>query len=189
MPSTQLANLYDQQNDLRFTYFFVEHGNRRISVLYDWWRYTQFNDGSYVIGGLTIQELLLNKAELMVRMGDWQNALRVLDPLREARYKAGTVTYLNASSQSEALKLVLEERRRELPFAFRMGDIKRFSVNETPEDDVTITRDFFEMTTTEVDTSRPKTWVIPGNSPMLAMPIYQTEIDSSQGMIEQNPGE
>lgn len=189
MPSTQLANLYDKENDLRFTYFFVEHGNRRMSVLYDWWRYSQFNDGRYVIGGLTIQELLLNKAELMVRTNDWQNGLRVLDPLREARYKTGTVTYLNASSQSEALKLVLEERRRELPFAFRMGDIKRFSVNETPEDDVTITRDFFEMSVTEVDTSKPKTWVIPGNSAKLAMPIWQTEIDASQGMIEQNPEE
>ena len=45
------------------------------------------------------------------------------------------------------------------------------------------------MSVTEVDTNSPKTWTIPGNSPMLAMPIYQTEIDSSQGMIEQNPGE
>ena len=189
MPSTQLANLYDQENDLRFVFFFVEHGNRRMNILCDWWRYSQFTDGKYVISGLTPQEMLLNKAEVMVRKGDWQNGLKVLDPLREARYKTGTVTYLTASSQSEALKLVLEERRRELPFAFRLGDIKRYSVNETSEDDVTITRDFFEVSTTEVDTSTPKTWVIPGNSAKLAMPIWQTEIDASQGMIEQNPGE
>ena len=87
------------------------------------------------------------------------------------------------------MKVVLDERRRELPFAFRLSDIKRFSVNETPDDDVTITRDFFDMTTTTVNTSSPKTWVIQGSSPALAMPIFQTEIDSSQGMIEQNPGE
>lgn len=189
MPSADLASLYDRENDLRFVYFFVEHGNRRMSVFCDWWRYSQFNDGRYVISGPTIAEMLLNKAELMVRTGDWQNALAVLTPLREARYKAGTATPLAASSQEEALKQVLEERRRELPFAFRLGDIKRFSVNETPADDVTITRDFFDMNTLEVDTSAPKTWTVRGDSPALAMPIYQTEIDSGQGMIEQNPGE
>lgn len=187
LPSTALANLYDQENDLRFVYFFVEHGNRRMSVMYDWWRYSQFNDGRYVIGGLTIQEMLLNRAELLVRTGNWQSALAVLDPLREARYATGTATSLTASSQSEALQLVLEERRRELPFTFRLGDIKRFSVNETSEDDVTIVRDFYEVSTLSVDTSTEKTWTIPGSSKKLAMPIYQTEIDSSQGAIEQNP--
>ena len=125
----------------------------------------------------------------MVRLGQWQEALNVLTPLRQARYSTGTATALTASSQAEALKVVLEERRRELPFAFRLSDIKRFSVNETPDDDVTITRDFFEVSVTEVDTNTPKTWVIQGNSPALAMPIFQTEIDSSQGMIEQKPGE
>lgn len=188
-PSRQLAELYDQENDLRFVFFFVEHGNRSWSVLYDWWGYNQFCGGYYVISGLTPQEMLLNKAEVMVRNGDWQNGLNVLDPLREARYKTDAVTYLRASSQAEALRLVLEERRRELPFTFRLRDIKRFAVNETPEDDVTITRDFFDVSTIEVNTSVPKTWVIPGNSVKLAMPIWQTEIDASHGMIEQNPGE
>ena len=88
----------------------------------------------------------------MVRLGQWQEALNVLTPLRQARYSTGTATALTASSQAEALKVVLEERRRELPFAFRLSDIKRFSVNETPDDDVTITRDFFEVSVTEVDT-------------------------------------
>ena len=160
-----------------------------MSVLYDWWRYTQFNDGRYIISGLTPQELMLNKAEILVRQGNWQDGLSLLTPLRQARYRTGTATALTASSQAEALKQVLEERRRELPFAFRMMDIKRFSVNETPDDDVTITRDFFDMSVTEVDTNTPKTWIIPGNSPALAMPIFQVDIDSSQGMIEQNPGE
>lgn len=189
MPSTSLTALYDQENDLRFELFFVEHGNRRMNVLYDWYRYTQFDDGRFIISGLTPQELMLNKAEILVRQGNWQEGLNVLTPLRETRYRTGTATALTASSQAEALKVVLDERRRELPFAFRLSDIKRFSVNETPDDDVTITRDFFDMTTTTVNTSSPKTWVIQGSSPALAMPIFQTEIDSSQGMIEQNPGE
>ena len=189
MPSTELTALFDQENDLRFDFFFVEHGNRRMNVLYDWYRWSQLDDGRFAFSGLTTQEMMLTKAECMVRTGDWQNALSVLTPLREARFRAGTAAALTASSQSEALKVVLDERRRELPFAFRMMDIKRFSANDTPEDDVTITRDFFEMSTTAVDTNSPKTWTIAGGSPTLAMPIFQTEVDSSQGMIEQNPGE
>lgn len=189
MPSTELSSLYDQDNDLRFVYFFVEHGNRRMSVLYDWYRYDQFFDGRYTIGGLTPQEMLLIKAECLVRTGSWSSALTVLDPLRTARYATGTATSLTASTQAEALQQVLEERRRELPFAFRLGDIKRFSVNETSADDVIIVRDFWEVSQSGVDTSTSKTWTIAGDSPLLAIPIYQTEIDSSQGAIEQNPGE
>lgn len=189
MPSASLSALYDHTNDLRFAYFFIEHGNRRMGMVTDCSIYSQFSDGRYVVGGLTTQEMMLIKAECMVRTGQWQDALAVLTPLREARYKIGMATALTATTQTEALYKVLAERRRELPFAFRMMDIKRFSVNETPDDDVTITRDFFDMSVTRVDTNTPKTWVIVGSSPALAIPIFQTEINSSQGMIEQNPGE
>ena len=189
IPSAALSALYDQTNDLRFAYFVIEHGNRRMDMVTDCPIYSQFSDGRYVISGLTTQEMMLIKAECMARTGQWQDAPAVLTPLREARYKTGMATALTATTQAEALREVLAERRRELPFAFRLGDIKRFSVNETPDDDVTITRDFFDMSVTRVDTNTPKTWTIAGSSPSLAIPIFQTEINSSQGMIEQNPGE
>lgn len=70
-----------------------------------------------------------------------------------------------------------------------MGDIKRFSVNETPDDDVTFIRDFYDMSITSVDTNSSKVWTIASGDLSWAIPIYQTEINSSQGMIEQNPGE
>lgn len=43
-----------------------------------------------------------------------------------------------ATSASEGLTKLLQERRRELPFTFRWLDIRRFSVNGDPFDDVVI---------------------------------------------------
>ena len=63
IPSDDLVSLYDQQNDRRFKLFFVEHGNRRMGVPYEAYRYNQFYDGRYIISGLTTAEMLLNKAE------------------------------------------------------------------------------------------------------------------------------
>lgn len=187
-PSVELTNLFDHDNDLRFTYFFVEHGMARMNTIeYDWYRYDQWSDGRYLNSGLTTSEMLLIKAECQARLGQWQEALSTLTPLREKRFVTGTATALTANNQTEALKQVLEERRRELPFYFRFGDIKRFSVTSDTNDDVTVVRDFYEMTTTGVDTSKPKTYTIPGSSRCWAMPICQTEINSSQGAIEQNP--
>lgn len=74
-----------------------------------------------------------------------------------------------------------------MPFYFRFGDIKRFAVTPDTSDDVTVTREFFDVSVTKVNTNSPKTYVIPSNSKCWAMPIFQTEINSSHGAIEQNP--
>ena len=188
LPSPALVALYDHDNDLRFRYCYVEHGTRRMTdIEYDYYRYDQWSDGRYMNAGLTTAEILLIKAECQVRLGQWEAGLATLTPLRQARYATGTATSLTASNQAEALKQVLQERRRELPFYYRFGDIKRFAVTSDTSDDVTVTREFFDMTATNVDTNSPKTYVIPGNSKCWAMPIYQTEINSSHGAIEQNP--
>lgn len=188
-PSQELIDCYDQTNDMRYQFFFCEHGNRRMSVLYDWYRYDQFYDGRYNISGLTTASLLLDKAECMARTGQWQAALTTLTPLREARYATGTATALTATSQQEALKLILQERRRELPFAVRLMDIKRFAVSETADDDVTIERDFYKVTETGVDSATPVHVSVKGDSPKLAIPVPALDIQNSQGAIEQNPFE
>ena len=187
-PSEELMGLYDHDNDLRFRYFYVEHGTRRMTgIKYDSYRYAPWNDGRYINSGLTTSEVMLIKAECMARLGQWQESLNTLTPLREARYENGTATPLTANNQAEALKVVLEERRRELPFYYRFGDIKRFAVTPDTSDDVTVTREFFDVTTTAVISSSLKTYTIPGSSKCWALPIYQTEINSAQGNIEQNP--
>ncbi len=186
LPSKELVDLYDHQNDLRFDLLYVEHGNRRFSVPYEAYRYNFFSDGRYAISGLTTAELVLIKAESQIRTGNWQTGLKTLDDLRIKRYKAGTYTPLSAANQSEALKIVLAERRRELPFAFRMYDVRRFSVTDTKEDDVVITREFFKIGLSGVDVNTPITYTIPVGSPLYALPINQVEINASHGEIEQN---
>lgn len=188
-PSEELMDTYDKTNDLRFQYFYNEHGNRRMSVLYDYYRYNQMYDGRYNMSGITTASLLLDKAECMARTGDWQSALSTLTPLREARFTTGTATALTASSQNEALKLILQERRREMPFAVRLMDIKRFSQTDTQDDDVTIARDFYKVTETGVDTATPISVNLKGDSPKLAIPVPALDIQNSQGAIQQNPYE
>lgn len=187
-PSQELLDCYeDKENDLRYDHFFVEHGNRRFSVPYDWFRYDLFNDGSYCISGLGPAEFILTKAEAQARQGSWQDALLTLQPLREARFKTGKATALNATSQSEALKEILKERRREIPFAIRLMDLKRFAVSATPDDDVTIQREFYMVKASGVDSSKKIQITAKGDDPRLAIPIPLEDIQNSQGAIEQNP--
>ncbi len=187
-PSQELLDCYDDKaNDLRYVLFFVEHGNRRFSASYDWYRYNQFYDGRYCIGGLATAEFILMKAEAQARNGDWQNALTTLSPLREARFTTGTATALTATSQSEALKQVLLERRREMPFAVRMMDIKRYATSSTTDDDVTIQREFYTVTSSGIDTSSTVQVNVKGDDDCLAIPIPLQDIQNAQGAIEQNP--
>ena len=155
-------------------------------VPYEAYRYNQFYDGRYIISGLTTAEMLLNKAEAQIRQGMWQEGLKTLDVLREKRYEAGTYISLSAGNQSEALSIVLAERRREMPFSMRIPDIKRYGVNEILEDDVTVVKNFFEISMSEVFIDKPKTYTIPSNSLLWAMPINDVEIGSSNGAIQQN---
>ena len=186
VPSESLKAIYDQENDLRFKWFFIPHSNRRFNCSYDEYRYDPIGDGAYAFSGLGTPELLLNKAEAEIRLGQWQNALSQLDDLRKHRYATGTWTPLTANSQQEALKKVLEERRRELPFVIRMMDMKRFSVNETPDDDVVLDFDFYEMTQSG-HTDKVIHVHVAGNDKLMALPISDVEINASHGMIQQNP--
>lgn len=181
-----LALLYEK-DDLRFQLFFEENFSYTYWVLFPVTRYDQFDGGYEIISGLTTAELTLIKAEAMVRQGKWQEGLALLTPLREARFTAGTATALQAANQAEALKHVLAERRRELPFSARLSDIKRFSVNETPDDDVTINHTFYLATTSGTDTSKTVSVSLGGNDPELALPFSDFDVNATQGSVEQNP--
>lgn len=187
IPSTALVSLYDKTNDMRFVWFFNEHGNRRMNVNHEAYRYNPINDGRYVFSGLKTSELLLTKAEAMARQGDWKEALAVLTPLQNARYKTGTAVALTAANQDEAIKVILDERRREFPFALRMNDIKRLAVNADPKDDATVSRSFYGMTGVSVDQSKDVSFSIGGNDPRLAIPVSIYDINTSHGQVEQNP--
>ncbi|WP_256007514.1 RagB/SusD family nutrient uptake outer membrane protein [Pedobacter deserti] len=185
IPSTSLLALYDRNEDLRYQLLMIENGGRRANVITPaQYRYVYFGDGSYLPSGPTVAEVLLNKAEALVRSGDFASGLTAANTLRAKRLK--NYTALAAGNAADALTQVLQERRRELPFSFRWFDIRRFSVNETPGDDVTVTRTFFKVGTGSVDVNTTQTYTLPVKSLRYAVPINAVEISASQGQIEQN---
>ncbi|QIH35473.1 RagB/SusD family nutrient uptake outer membrane protein [Sphingobacterium sp. DR205] len=184
IPSSALVALYDQTNDLRYKHLMIPNGGRRFSVVTPAaYRYTMFTDGSTLVSGPTRAEMLLNKAEVLARKGDVQNALLTVNTLRQKRMSSYVA--LTANNKDEAIKQVLAERRRELPFVMRWYDIRRFSVNDYAADNITVRRDFYQVSTTGVDLNTPKTYTL--ESKHLVVPINGVEIDASKGQIQQNP--
>ena len=194
VPSDELIACYDPVNDLRrrklFTYnsmLLLPETANGIFLGYNffYWLTPQ------IPSGVTIQEVMLNKAEALLRQAnpDKSEALELLYDLRRKRYDATSgdnVIRVEAATNDEALRKVLEERRRELPFTHRWFDIRRFSVNEIEWDDVEITRSFYEIVDGAVYKSRKATYTLPAGSRRYAMPINENDISASHGTIKQN---
>ncbi len=185
LPSNALMSLFDKQNDLRYKWLMMENGGRRFSVINpSLARYSFFNDGRYIPTGPTIAEVLLNKAEVQARKSDIGGAMQTLKTLQDQRLQ--TSTLLTATDKDDAIKKVLEERRREMPFAMRWFDIRRFSVNDYAADDVTIQRTFYKVGVGTVDVNVIENYTLPSGSKRYAVPINGVEMDASRGQINQN---
>ena len=189
VPSPALIALYDGNSDMRYKWFMHPNGHRRFTNNISLYRYTMFSDGRYAWSGPTIQEVMLNKAECLLRKSspDIAGALAIVNNLRDHRIAPGTPgIHLTAATRDEALVKVLEERRRELPFGHRWWDIRRFSVTETTVDKVAITRIFYVPKNGEIDFTQTKTYMLPVGSRRYAVPIFQVDIDASEGKLKQN---
>ena len=135
--------------------------------------------------------MLLIKAESHARLGQLSPALDAVNKLRENRIDdsaPNSAKYLTAANSGEALTLILEERRREMPFSQRWFDIRRLNNNEDSTDDVgAITRSFYGYNSSTVTPSTGIiTYTIEPNSRRYAAPIPNTEIESSGGELTQN---
>ena len=185
IPSTGLRNLYDQANDLRFKWLFLANSNRRFTIVsHNLYRYAFFYDGRYTPSGPSVSEMLLNKAEILARKNDIPGALTAVNLLRAKRMNVAAP--LTATTQADAIVKVLEERRRELPFSIRWYDIRRFSVNDYPADDVTVTRTFYKVNVGAVDLTSTQTYSLAPGSKRYAVPINGVEIMASKNIIGQN---
>jgi len=190
-PSEDLLALYDRNNDMRFKLLMVNNGAIANQIYNDEENFqyvkfkTSWGDG-LLPSGPTIAELILNKAEAEARLGNFQEAMITLNLLREKRMKTGSDYELSATGKENAIKKVLEERRRELPFVMRWYDIRRFAYNETTIDDVALEFDFFVVENQGVDYSQTVHYSLPVKSRRYAVPISQEEINLSQGQIKQN---
>lgn len=110
-------------NDLRKTALFRLFNNRPIFKGF----YTGKTGTPF--GGIATNEIYLIKAEALARLGDHSSAINVLNSLLQKRWRNGTFTPLTASSATEALSKILEERRKELPFTGNIAwcDLRRLN--------------------------------------------------------------
>ena len=78
--------------------------------------------------GLALDEVLLIKAECLARLGQKDAAMHTLNELLVKRWRTGTFIPLTAATGAAALKLVLQERRKELILrGTRWFDLRRLS--------------------------------------------------------------
>ncbi|WP_321515770.1 RagB/SusD family nutrient uptake outer membrane protein [Marinifilum fragile] len=189
IPSPDLLDLYDHDYDLRYKYHIVEDYSydRGMSISYP--GYIFFHKDQ-IPSGPTVGEMLLVKAECQARTGKWNEALTTVNQLREKRMDntaSADVINLAASSQAEALTKILEERRRELPFTQRFFDVRRYNNNEDPADDVLMTRTFYPIGSSAIEGSQaPITYQLDKKSRKFARPLPNTDINTTEGVLEQN---
>jgi len=122
------SNLYKlyEVSDLRKKLFFSKRSGEGYSF-----------KGSYLaeltpvaFTGPTTAEVLLMKAECAVRLGDIQSALQAINLLLINRYRKNQFTPIAIQDPDNLLKLILDERRKELIFrGQRWADLKRLNTD------------------------------------------------------------
>lgn len=171
--SDTLLSLYDT-NDARYSYLTADY-------TFDYAHYYRAymkdkNTSSARNIGPSVPEMMLIKAEAAARAGAVTEAMDLLNTLRQKRFAAAHYVPFTASNAAGALRMVLEERRRELCFhCTRWFDQKR--LNKEAAFAVTITRK--NLVTGESFTLTP-------NSPRYLFPIPLYNIQLSPSLV-QNP--
>lgn len=86
------------------------------------------NNGDMIYNGLSVDEVLLTKAECCARLGRSEEALENLNLLLQTRFKPGTYIPYHTTNSQQALSYVLTERRKELlNRGTRWADIRRLN--------------------------------------------------------------
>ncbi|MBR5464968.1 MAG: RagB/SusD family nutrient uptake outer membrane protein [Alistipes sp.] len=199
VPSQDLVDTYaidvpgaDKQNDLRFRYFFVEDFSLRTCSLDPAFRWygVMMHEMESIDAGPSVAEMMLIQAEYEARLGDKDKAMNILNTLRKARMDAAAGSAnLTASSKDDAIKKVLQERRREMFLTMRWYDLKRLNANDYAADDVTVTHTYYNYNAASgsvLADQGVKTFTLEPNSRHYAIPIPKTEIANGKGAIEQN---
>jgi hypothetical protein len=113
---------------------------------------------SRIFGGIATDEVYLTRAECYARTGNITAAMSDLNALMSKRMKMGFFVPFTANNTSEALNLVLQERRKETPFrGLRWIDLRRLN-NEGAN--ITLTRKV-----------KGQVYTLPPNDPRYVLPI------------------
>jgi len=121
--------------------------------------------------GIANDELYLNKAESLVRLGTYEEGIETLNKLMMTRWKPGTFQPYEVTTEKQMITDILTERRKELPFrGLRWMDLRRLNLDGS---NLQIRRVLGE-----------KEYVLQPNSPLYVLPIPPDELLLSK--IEQN---
>ncbi|WP_421149789.1 RagB/SusD family nutrient uptake outer membrane protein [Seonamhaeicola sp. NFXS20] len=163
--SQELYNLYDN-NDLRKEFFFYSDGTRLNYV-------SNYTGTFYGFGGLSVNEIILIRAECNARLNHLELANKDLNDLLRNRYKEGFFDEKVYENRDVLLKVILEERRKELPQNgnVRWEDLRR--LNKYSEHQITLSR-----------VINGQTRSLPPNDTRYVLPIPENEIRISG--LEQN---
>jgi tetratricopeptide (TPR) repeat protein len=132
-----------------------------------------YSGSSVRFSGLATDEVLLIRAESNARTGNKEDAMTDLNKLLITRWKTGTYVPLTAGSATEALELILVERRKSLVGrGLRWIDIRRFNRENRG---VNLKR-----------LMNGKEYTLPAGDNRFVLPIPPDVISSVQGM-PQNP--
>ncbi|QES90340.1 RagB/SusD family nutrient uptake outer membrane protein [Rhizosphaericola mali] len=119
---TTLYNLYEA-NDLRKSLYFKQFG-----ATSDHRFYGSYTESSLRFSGISVNEMLLIRAECNARLAHLTSALDDLNELLINRYKSGTYTAYYSSESQDVLNKILLERRKELVFRnIRWQDLRRLN--------------------------------------------------------------
>jgi tetratricopeptide (TPR) repeat protein len=147
------------QGDLRKKTFYRINGANTIFT-------GKYTGGSAFFAGLGTNEIYLIKAECLFRLGNIESGIGTLDLLLKKRWDKNLYyTSPLVSNNEDALKLILCERRKELPFTSntRWEDLRRFNKDN-------------RFATTLTKTINGKVYNIPANDPRYVYPIPPLEI-------------
>lgn len=152
------SNLYKSYhvNDLRQKMFFKTNTNGGMLFV------GTYTGGTASVlnffGGLATDEVYLTRAECFARAGNITAAMKDLNALMIKRFKTGTFIPFTAANTSEALNLILRERRKETPFrGLRWLDLRRLNSEGA---NIVLTRNL-----------NNETYTLPPNSPRYVLPI------------------
>ncbi|WP_293943073.1 MULTISPECIES: RagB/SusD family nutrient uptake outer membrane protein [unclassified Sphingobacterium] len=123
--SPELYNLYEE-NDLRKRVYFKDKGDG-----FKGFKGNYASNFSTYFAGLAMDEIYLILAECKTRMGMSSEGLAFLNKLLITRYQNGVYVLPDFASDSQALKYILQERRKELLFrGVRWSDLKRLNLEK-----------------------------------------------------------
>lgn len=152
-----VLDLFDKKTDLRYTFCIgtsgtqpvtAESGSEMFNNMFFRWN----------CAGIKLSEVYLTVAECYARKGDKDNAVKYVNDLRKNRHIRKYYTDLAAADATEAMKIVREERKRELLFTSNgFFDMRRFCT----EFNETLTREFEDQTYTLAPASHLLTFPFP----------------------------